>query len=125
MAFVQNVPFFSIMISMFSGIISSVLPGKMARRLNTCMIGIVAMMSAWLLVFLMQSDIGSYTFMMGHFPAPWGNEIRAGVLEAIMALFFSVIMLLSLWGGKTKIDEEIEESKNNIFTFLKNYIIFA
>ena len=29
----------------------------------------------------------SYTYMMGHFPAPWGNEIRAGVLEAGMALF--------------------------------------
>ena len=41
----------------------------------------------------------SYTYMMGHFPAPWGNEIRAGVLEAGMALFFCVIMLLSMMGG--------------------------
>lgn len=37
--------------------------------------------------------------MMGHFPAPWGNEIRAGQLEAVTALFFSLIMLLSLLGG--------------------------
>ena len=28
MAFVQNVPFFSIMLSMFSGIVSSILTGK-------------------------------------------------------------------------------------------------
>ena len=41
MAFVQNVPFFSIMLSMFSGIISSILPGKIARRLNAAMITIV------------------------------------------------------------------------------------
>ena len=74
MEFVQNVPFFSIMISMFSGIVSSVLPGKVARKINCFMITLVTAMSAWLLLFLIQSDIGSYTFMMGHFPAPWGNE---------------------------------------------------
>ncbi|MBQ8625992.1 MAG: sodium:proton antiporter [Agathobacter sp.] len=123
MEFVQNVPFFSIMISMFSGIVSSVLPGKIARRLNTIMISIVAVMSAWLLIFLVQSGIGSYTFMMGHFPAPWGNEIRAGVLEALMALFFSIVMLLSLWGGKVKIDQEIEESKHNIYYILINLLL--
>ena len=38
----------------------------------------------------------SYTYMMGHFPAPWGNEIRAGVLEGLTATVFGVVMLLSL-----------------------------
>lgn len=123
MAFVQNVPFFSIMISMFSGIVSAVLPGKWARRINYGMIALVAAMSAWLLVFLVQSGIGSYTFMMGHFPAPFGNEIRAGVLEAVMALFFSIVMLLALWGGQQKIDEEIEASKHNIYYILINLLL--
>lgn len=123
MEFVQNVPFFSIMISMFSGIVSSVLPGKAARILNTIMIGLVALMSVWLLMFLVQSGIGSYTYMMGHFPAPWGNEIRAGVLEALMAFFFSIVMLLSLWGGKVKIDQEIESSKHNIYYILINLLL--
>ena len=45
MDFVQNVPFFSIMISMFSGIISSVLSEKWAKRLNTAVILIVGAMS--------------------------------------------------------------------------------
>ena len=102
MELVQNVPFFSIMISMFSGIISAVLPGKWARRLNTLVIAAISLMSAWLLGFLIASGIGSYTYMMGHFPAPWGNEIRAGVLEAGMALFICVIMLISLLGGRKK-----------------------
>lgn len=123
MEFVQNVPFFSIMISMFSGIVSSILPGKVARRVNCVMITAVIAMSAWLLFFLMQSGIGSYTFMMGHFPAPFGNEIRAGVLEAMMAMFFGIIMLLALWGGQTKIDEEIEESKHNIYYILINLLL--
>ena len=105
MNLIQNIPFFSIMLSMFSGTVSSVLPKKWARRLNFAMLSAVIVMSAWLLLYLAQSGIGSYTYMMGHFPAPWGNELRVGVLEAGLALFFSVIMLLSLLGGMKKLDE--------------------
>ena len=123
MEFVQNVPFFSVMISMFAGIISSVLPAKVARRLNVVAIAIIGAMSAWLLVFLVQSDIGFYTYMMGHFPAPWGNEIRAGVLEALMALFFCVIMLFSLMGGLHKIQQEVETSKENIYYILVDLLL--
>ena len=86
MELIQNVPFFCIMISLFSGSISSVLPGKYARWLNAAMLSAVIAMSGWLLIWLMESQIGSYTYMMGHFPAPWGNELRVGVLEAGIAL---------------------------------------
>lgn len=123
MEFVQNVPFLSIMLSMFSGTISSVLPGKYARWLNTAMVSIVAVLSGWLLLFLARSGMGSYTYMMGHFPAPWGNELRAGVLEAGMALFFCIIMLLSLLGGRKKLDGEVEHSKHNIYYILCNLLL--
>lgn len=123
MEFVQNMPFFSIMISMFSGIVSAVLPGKAARRVNAWMITIVGVMSAWLLIWLTQSGIGSYTFMMGHFPAPWGNEIRAGVLEAGMAMFFCIIMLLAILGGRKKLDDEVELTKHNIYYILSDLLL--
>ena len=118
MELVQNVPFFCIMISLFSGSISSVLPGKYARWLNAAMLSAVIAMSGWLLLWLMESQIGSYTYMMGHFPAPWGNELRIGVLEAGMALFFSIIMLLSILGGRKKLDGEVEHTKHNIYYIL-------
>ena len=38
----------------------------------------------------------AFVYVVGKFSAPWGNELRAGVLEAAMALFFCVIMLLSM-----------------------------
>ena len=123
MELVQNVPFFCIMISLFSGSISSVLPGKYARWLNTAMLSAVTAMSGWLLAWVVESNIGSYTYMMGHFPAPWGNELRAGVLEAGMALFFCVIMLLSLLGGRKKLDGEVEHSKHNIYYILCNLLL--
>ena len=123
MALIQNVPFFCIMLSMFSGTVSSVLPGKWARRLNVAMLTLVTSMSAALLLWLVQTGTGSYTYMMGHFPAPWGNELRVGVLESGMALFFSIIMLLSILGGRKKLDGEVETSKHNIYYILCNLLL--
>ena len=122
MDFVQNFPFFSIILSMFSGTISSVLPAKAAKWLNTVVIGAVGIMSAVLLVYLCGRS-ESYVYMMGHFPAPWGNEIRAGILEAGMALFFCIIMLLSMMGGRKKLLGEVEYSKHNLYYILTDLLL--
>ena len=123
MEFAQNFPFFCIMLSMFSGTVSSVLSKKWARRLNIAMLSMVIAMSTWLLLYLVQSGIGSFTYMMGHFPAPWGNEIRASALEVGMALFFSIIMLLSILGGRKKLEGEVESTKHNIYYILCNLLL--
>ena len=117
MSFVQNFPFFSIIIAMFSGIVSSVLPGKAAKRLSFFAIGITTLMSAAVLAFCLGTG-ESYTYMMGHFPAPWGNEIRAGVLEALTALLFGIVMFLAVLGGLDYTKVDVEESKQNLFYIL-------
>ena len=122
MHFVQNFPFFSIILSMFSGIVSAVLPARAAKWMNTVLITAVGVMSAVLLGFLTVTG-ESYTYMMGHCPAPWGNEIRAGVLEAGMALFFAVIMLLSMLGGQKKLLGEVEYSKHNLYYILVDLLL--
>lgn len=122
MDFVQNFPFFSIILSMFAGIISSVLSGKNAKRLTYFVILLVSGMSFALLLYLFQSG-ESYTYQMGHYSAPWGNEIRAGILEAAMALFFCIIMLLSLVGGMIYIEEDIEETKLNFYFILIDLLL--
>ena len=53
--------------------------------------------------------------MMGHFPAPWGNEIRVGVLEGLTALLFGIVMLLSVIGGMRHTFEDVEGGKINLF----------
>ena len=106
-----------------SGTVSSVLPKHWARRLNILVLSAISVMSAWLLAYMAQSGIGSYTYMMGHFPAPWGNELRVGVLEAGMALFFSAIMLLSVLGGRKKLFDEVEPTKHNIYYILCNMLL--
>ena len=122
MDFIRNFPFFSIILSMFSGILCSVLPAKAARAVNTAVITIVGGLSAVLLWYVTVTG-ECYTYMMGHFPAPWGNEIRAGVLEAGMALFFCVIMLLSMLGGRKKLFDEVAIEKHNLYYILVNLLL--
>ncbi len=111
---VCNFPFISIVLSMMSGIISSVLPGKWARRLTMVLLCVVIVLSGGVLAFTMQTG-DSFTFAMGKFTAPWGNELRGGPLEAVLAVFFALVMLLSLIGGKQHIDTEVAESRTSLY----------
>lgn len=114
MSFVQNFPFFSIIIAMFSGIVSSVLSGKQARDLSLAAIALTTALSGAVLLFCLETG-ESYTYMMGHFPAPWGNEIRAGVLEALTAVLFGIVMFLSVLGGMKHTFQDVEKGKLNLF----------
>lgn len=122
MDFVRNFPSFSIMACLFGGIITSVLPRKASRILNYILIGVVGLMNVCVLLYTLKLG-DSYVYQMGNFPAPWGNELRAGVLEAMIAVFFCVIMLLSLFGGKHKLDTEVEPSKQNLYYVLVNLLL--
>ncbi len=64
-----------------------------------------------------------YVYTMGHFPSPGGNEIRVGVLEAVMAVFFCVIMLLCMLGGIREREEEIEDTKQNLYYIMVNLLL--
>lgn len=122
MDFVQNFPCFSIVMSMFASIFSSALNGKHAKWLNTIVLCLISIMSGVLLIYLIGTG-QSYVYMMGRFPAPWGNEIRAGILEAGMALFFCIIMLLSLFGGRTHIEDEVDPEKINLYYIMINLLL--
>ena len=122
MNFICNFPFFSILLSLFSGTVCSILPGKAAKLVNRVVIIAIGIMSTILLVYLLGTN-QSFVYWMGHFPAPWGNEIRAGVLEAGMALFFCIIMYLSMAGGAYKLDSEVEETKHNLYYILVNLLL--
>lgn len=122
MDFVQNFPFMSILISLFAGPLSSVLNGKWAKRLNLAVISIIGIMSAIVLVYVIGSG-HEYIYTMGHFPAPWGNEIRVGIMEAAMALFFCIIMLLCVIGGVLEREREIEETKQNLYYIMVNLLM--
>ena len=98
MEFVRNFPFISIILSLFSGPLSSILGRKKAKWWNMIVIGLIGIMSLAVLLYVLGTG-EAYVYTMGHFTAPWGNEIRVGVLEAFMALFFCIVMFLCMLGG--------------------------
>ena len=122
MDFVQNFPAISILLCLFAGIISSGLKSKAAKYVNTALIIVVAVLSACTLFYVLNTG-EAFVYVIGKFPAPGGNEIRAGVLEAFMALFFCIIMLLSMFGGRKKLLDEVEESKTFLYYVLTNLLL--
>ncbi len=123
--FAFNIPFISIFMLMISAIITPLLPKKnrIPEKLSCYVIGTVAILSAYLLYSLTNSGQSlAFNFSMGHFPAPWGNELRAGPLEAVLSLVFCVAMLLSLTGNFSSTAEDIPENRRQIFCVLVNLL---
>ncbi len=120
---VQNFPFFCIMLSMVSGVVCVTLRPRQARALSLASIAAVACMSLLTLRFTVSAS-APFVYLMGHFPAPFGNEIRVGVLEALMASFFSVVLLLSLLGGMSHLLEDVDEKKQSLY-FMMIQLLFC
>ena len=122
MDIVCNFPAVSILLCLFGGIISSGLKQVAARIINAVLILTVIVLSATTFVYTLATG-SSFVYVMGRFPAPWGNEIRAGMLETFMATFFGIIMLLSLLGGEKKLHDEVEEDKIFLYYVLNDLLL--
>ncbi len=124
MSFVQNVPAISILSIMLGAIVTSVVSRTAARRLSLALVTVNTGLSAWLLGYLMQTGT-SYVYSMGHWPAPWGNELRAGALEAGLALLFCLITLAALLGGAREAQEDIKKDKRHYFYIMVDLLLAA
>ena len=114
MTLVQNFPFAAIMMCLAGGVTCAVLKPRAARILAAALnILIAGMMAAVLSQTVSTGE--SYRYMMGHFPAPWGNEIRIGPLEALMALMFPLLTAVILAGGMQNILEDVEPGKTRLY----------
>lgn len=118
---VENIPFFSIFIMMAGGIVTPLLGSRnRARILHLVLVGAVAVMSGLLLGYT--SDGTCFRFMMGHFPAPWGNEVRAGALEALMSLVFSLVMFLTVAANKRSLEHDIPGERAGLYYVMMNLL---
>ena len=57
----------------------------------------------------------SFVYKMGHFPAPWGNELFVGPLEAMLSSLFALVMGLSILGGKQTLFDDILAPKQPFY----------
>ncbi len=118
----HNIPFISIFLAMFAGIITPLVnDGKkscLIHKLTTIIIGILSV----LLLIHVNYNQERFTFLMGHFPSPWGNELKAGPMEAVLAVAFSVVMFLTVMGGQYMIEKDIAEKKQNLYFVMLNLL---
>ena len=124
MSFITNFPLFTIVLSLFSGVLCTMLSGNTARRYTVIYECVLIVLVSCVLGYTISTG-AAFTYVMGEFPAPWGNEIRAGILEALLALLFLVVMLCSVLGGARFIDIDIDESKKNLYYTLINLMTAA
>ncbi len=122
MSLIQNFPCFSIVMCMVAGIVSTPMKGKSAKWLTLTVVSLVALLSLATLLYVISTG-ESFTYMMGRYPAPWDNEIRAGVLEALLAFVFALVMLFSLLGGMDQVFRDVANDKINLYFILVDLLL--
>ena len=121
----QNIPFVCIFLCMITGIVMPLFTsGTAARRVTISVSGIVCLLSVVLTCILFSRD-ERFVYKMGHFPAPWGNEIAAGPLEALLCAIYALVMALSLLGGGSGIDSDILAPKQPLYLVMMNMLLAA
>ena len=109
----QSIPFACILLPLAAAAGTAALNRRAARAVAGCVLLLQTVLSAILLVRMAGQD-ESFVYMMGHYPAPWGNEIRAGLLEAVVGLAFSLVMTLSVAGGLFVLDQELLSDRHSL-----------
>ena len=124
MQFVQNFPFFSILLTLMGAVASSVMSGRRARHTTLLLMAANLAFTVSVMIYTLQTG-DSYAYKMGHFPAPWGNEIRVGVLETVSLTVFLLVMLFSFLGGMRRSEKDIEPTKYNIYCILTDLTMLS
>lgn len=114
MELIQNFPFFTIILSFVSAIAAFALRRRGAKAVVVALLGAGIAMSLSVLLYNYFGD-GYFVYRMGHYDAPIGNEIAAGLLEPFFALLFELVLLCCLLGGEHRIRTDVEATKQHFY----------
>ncbi|MEG2215822.1 MAG: proton-conducting transporter membrane subunit [Clostridia bacterium] len=121
----QNIPFACIFLCMITGITMPLYRRGRSALIATVTVSLTVFALSVLLTVILNENVERFTYKMGHFSAPWGNEIAAGPLEAMLAAMFSLITALSLLGGQSGIESDILEPKQPYYFVMINMLLAA
>lgn len=121
MSFALNFPLFMIVASLSFSVISTLLKRKSARILALILSGVCFVLNIVLFIYVLKTN-ESYTYTMGHYPHPWGNELKISELETIISTIFSGVLFFILLGGKESIEDNVNENKQNLYYCLCDLI---
>jgi len=119
----NHFPLFIILLPMVMSLVMGTLRSEKAARNITLFVQLVlTVLSCGLLASVLSGPARSYTYSLGHFPAPWGNELRAGPFEALMACVFAAVMFFSILGGAADSAQDIKKGKIQYFYLMINLL---
>ncbi|MBQ9324786.1 MAG: sodium:proton antiporter [Clostridia bacterium] len=110
----QNIPFFLVWVPLLCASLTAVLPCKASQALILLFPALGTVLSGVLYLHV-SGNMAFYTFPMGLFGAPFGNELRYGTVEAIMAGTFCLVLFLSLLGGWKRLQEHIAPERKKLY----------
>ena len=118
----ENFPFFCIFLALLCGILTTLVrDGKKARLLTLGMLLCCAGLNAAVLAGTAARG-ESVRYSMGAFPAPWGNELRAGPAASLLCTVFCLVMFFSLLGGGKDLEEDILPEKQNLYYIMMDLL---
>lgn len=118
-----NFPYITVFICMITAILLSVVRKAKLSYFLTLAVAVICTVLSVVFLFNIVHDDVSFAFTMGKFPAPYGNEIKAGPLQALFASVFSLVMVLSLIGGKTDLFEDVDDKKMGLACVMLNMVL--
>lgn len=118
--FVENLPFFSIFLAILAGILTATIRnGRTAYWVTIVVCGVSAVLNGIVLEYTYVGDL-NFTYTMGRFLAPYGNAIKCGPLQALLAAVFSLVMGTALTGGRRDLFQDVLPGKQRLYFVMVN-----
>ena len=124
MEFAVNIPLFSIILCLLCAVISSLLRAKTAWRVSMTLCAVIAAGSVLLLCYGSRTGMNT-EYQMGHYPHPWGNMLRFGILEPLLSGVFALVILLSILGGRKQQEADLSPGKGNFYYIMCDLALCA
>ena len=110
----QNLPLALILVPLMGAVICSALKARPARALMAVLAALECAGMAALMHFARQTG-ESFVYPLGIIGAPFGNELRAGGIEALAGLAFALVTLLSVLGGWRSLTREVAPNRQHLY----------
>lgn len=124
MSFAQNLPLFSIVACLLCSVLCWALPPKWSGRLLGLLALGLAAASGAVLAFGLKTGVNTI-YTMGHYPHPWGNELRFGLLEPLLAGSFALVLPLCLLGGGRELDRDVAPGRRSLYHVMGALVLAA
>lgn len=110
-----NIPFVCIFLCMVGGITMPLQKNGQAALRTTVAVCLTVALLCGALSGVLYAGEESFVYQMGHFPAPWGNELYVGPLEAMLTAVFALVMAMSIVGGRQTLMEDVLPPKQPFY----------